>query len=270
MQTRDASESFSRDSIQPAQLLGALRCAPYWCIVRGFSVDPAVARHQVTTLCLTLGSLRRQNLDGDVVSEVRAGGKGPQVGARTTNALLWHTDTIFDREAPEVVALCVARAGVTGGASCIVTVDAMLSELNSRNPSAIDRLVQPFWFSRADYATDNEPSVVSAPVLTIGADEGRRVLYNRARIQRGYRLAGVEQSEADRAALHALDVALESPDTERAETVVPVGSTLFFNNHKVLHNRTAFSQDAGNERLLFRVWVEPSSMAPSIMGPNNG
>jgi len=233
-------------------VLASLRRSPYCCLVEGFAGEPGAARTLLLETCSAVGRLRRQNLDGDLISEVRSGGGGPQRGARTTNALLWHTDSIFDGPAPEIVALGVVRAAARGGLSRIVTVDDLTSELERRYPEAHVRLTRPFWFSRAEYVPPGTPPVISAPVL---ADAG--VLYNRARIQRGHHIAGVPLAKDDRAALDAVDDVLESDSTPRIEMLIPAGTTLLLRNRKLLHNRTAYDEEPNVPRLLYRVWLDP-------------
>lgn len=233
-------------------VLATLARSPYCCLVEGFTEEPDAARTLLLDACSALGTLRSQNLDGDVISEVRSGGNGPQRGARTTNALLWHTDSVFDGPVPEIVALCVVRAATRGGLSRIVTVDDMTTELEQRDPQALARLRRPFWFSRAEYVRPGSPPVVSAPVF---ADAG--VLYNRARIMRGHHIAGVPLTKEDRAALDALDAVLESDSTPRIEMLIPAGTALLMRNRKLLHNRTAYDEEAHVPRLLYRVWLDP-------------
>ncbi len=240
-----------------------LRHSPYSCLVEGFADEPGVARAQMLQACSALGELRRQNLDGDLISEVRSGGDGPQRGARTTHALLWHTDTIFDGPAPEIVGLCVVRPATRGGLSQIVTVDDLTRELERCHPEASARLRRPFWFSRAEYAHSASAPVVSAPVLTGTGRASASVLYNRARIQRGHHIARAPLTKGDRAALDALDEVLVSGATPRIEMSIPAGTALFFGNHKLLHNRTAYDEDPQAPRLLYRVWIDPAAPIPS-------
>jgi alpha-ketoglutarate-dependent taurine dioxygenase len=39
--------------------------------------------------------------------------------------------------------------------------------------------------------------------------------------------------------------------------MLAAGSALFFDNHRVLHNRTAYQEDSDSPRLLYRVWIDP-------------
>lgn len=237
--------------------LATLARSPYCCLVEGFADEPGAARTLLLDACSALGRLRRQNLDGDLISEVRSGGGGPQRGARTTNALLWHTDSIFDGPAPEIVALGVVRAAPRGGLSRIVTVDDLTRELERRNPEAHVRLMRPFWFSRAEYVPPGAPPVISAPVLADSGEGGVSVLYNRARIQRGHHIARAPLTADDRAALDAVDDVLESDSTPRIEMLIPAGTTLLLRNRKLLHNRTAYDEEPHGPRLLYRVWLDP-------------
>lgn len=83
-------------------VLASLQRKPYCCPVQGFAEDPDAARTVLLRFCSALGRLRHQNLGGGLISEVRSGGDGPQRGARTTNALLWHTDSISTGPRPRL------------------------------------------------------------------------------------------------------------------------------------------------------------------------
>jgi Taurine catabolism dioxygenase TauD, TfdA family len=240
-------------------VLASLERDPYCCLVEGFADEPGAARTQLLEACSVIGRLRRQNLAGDLISEVRSGGDGPQRGARTTRALLWHTDSIFDGPAPEIVVLYAVRTAARGGLSRIITADDLKSELEHRHPKAYARLIRPFWFSRAEYVRPPTPPVVSAPILTDAGEPGISVLYNRARIQRGHHIAHVPLTESDRAALDAMDEVLESDTTPRIEMLVPAGTALLFSNRKLLHNRTSYEEDPHAARLLYRLWLDTTT-----------
>jgi hypothetical protein len=223
----------------------------------GFTGDPDSVRTRLLDACSSLGKLRVQDREGGTLGEVRADGGGPARGARTTNALLWHTDTIFVGPPPEFVALCAVRVATGGGVSRIVTAEDLIDQVRRRFPHQLARLTEPFVFNRADYVGPHDIPFVSAPVFDLGDPDAPTVLYNRARIHRGHQIAGQPLTGVDRRALDALDDVLESPETPRTQLLIPAGSTLFFNNRRVLHNRTAYQEDPSSRRLLYRVWIDP-------------
>jgi hypothetical protein len=233
-----------------------LRQPPFFCLTDGFTGDPDTVRARLVDLCSSMGTLRAQDREGGTLGEVRADGGGPARGARTTNALLWHTDTIFVGPPPEFVALCAVRTAAEGGVSRIVTADDMVAEMRRRHPRQLARLTEPFLFNRADYVAAGTAPVVSTRVFDLSDPNAPTVLYNRARIHRGHQLARTPLTDDDRAALDALDEVLESARTPRTELLVPAGSTLFFNNRRLLHNRTAYREDPASRRLLYRVWID--------------
>jgi hypothetical protein len=237
-------------------LTARLRRPPYFCLVDGFTGEPDAVHVRLLDLCSSLGTLRVQNREGATLSEVRADGGGPARGARTTNALLWHTDTIFVGTPPEFVALCAVRVAAEGGVSRLVTADDMVARMRGRYPHHLARLTEPYLFNRADYAASGTAPFVAAPVFDLTDPGAPTVLYNRSRIHRGHQLASRPLTADDRAALDALDDVLESPDTPRTDLLIPAGSTFFFNNHRVLHNRTAYDEDPASRRLLYRVWID--------------
>jgi Taurine catabolism dioxygenase TauD, TfdA family len=239
-----------------AELVARLRSAPYFVVVDGFAGDDETIRRDLVDLCASLGTLRRQDREGGTVGEVRADGGGPARGARTTNALLWHTDTIFDGPPPELVGLCAVRTAPDGGVSRLVTADDLVAELRRRYPQHLQRLREPFLFNRADYVDPSDAPYVAAPILDFDDPDAPTVLYNRARIHRGHQLAGMPLTADDRDALDALDDVLESAETPRTDLLVHAGSALFFRNGRLLHNRTAYREDPSAPRLLYRVWID--------------
>jgi alpha-ketoglutarate-dependent taurine dioxygenase len=206
-----------------------------------------------------LGHVVPQNRQGSMLGIVRTESSGKVRGARTSHALLYHTDTNFTTATPAVIGLLAVREAKEGGESLVVSAHTLHNVLLSRDSESLARLYEPFVFDRSDYVSPDESPVVEAPVFERRGDRVL-MLYNRARIHRGHRVAQRPLEERDLRALDAVDALLTQEEDEHAVTFkLKAGSALFANNRVTLHNRTAFSDDDPERgRLLLRMWLDPS------------
>lgn len=209
-------------------------------------------------LCRRMGELTPQTVDGKLVDRVRDEARATVRGAKTSRALVYHTD--FATSVPDVFALLAVRAAKSGGESLVVSSHTVHDRLVDEAPEAARRLYGEFCFDRTgDVAPDDEP-VLRAPVFQRDGG-GVRTLYNRARMHRGHRAAGVPLGAEEAAALDAFDEVTARPENRLEFTLAP-GAAIFANNRTILHNRRAFADpDPSEGRLLLRVWVRHARFA---------
>jgi alpha-ketoglutarate-dependent taurine dioxygenase len=200
-----------------------------------------------------IGTPLPQNRDGALIDAVRDEGLATPRGAKTNRALVYHTD--FATSIPAIFGLLAVRQAKEGGESLVVSGHAVHNRLLDSRRDLLERLYRDYCFDRSGDVLPGQEPVLRAPVFSLA--EGRlEVFYNRARIHRGHRVAGVPLQAEDTEALDALDALLASPEYTLTFALEP-GDALFADNHVVLHNRTAFVDfdEPSRKRLLFRLWL---------------
>lgn len=225
-----------------------------FAVITGFPVgDAGAAPDRLLAFGRSLGTPLAQNRDGALLDLVRDEGSGTPRGAKTSRELVYHTD--FATTIPDVFCLLAVRSAREGGESLLVSAHTVYNELLRTAPEHLARLREEYCFDRSGDVLPGDGPVLRAPVF---ATAGGRVamLYNRARIHRGHRVAGQPLQRADLAALDALDAILDDPRHALTFTLQP-GDLLAVDNQAVLHNRTAFVDhtDPERRRLLVRLWL---------------
>ncbi|MEU9074395.1 TauD/TfdA family dioxygenase [Kitasatospora sp. NPDC048538] len=163
--------------------------------------------------------------------------------------LALHTECAQQPDPPRLILLACARAGDEGGESLLVDGQAVLAELASHHPAALDALSA----DRAAYFGGSGGHF--APVLQQLSD-GRW----RLRLRQDDLARFSPDAEAHLPALrHAID-----RNTLRLH--LTPGQGVVLDNHRLLHGRTAFS----GERLILRALGEPHpalGLGPGFRAP---
>ncbi|MEE3258356.1 MAG: TauD/TfdA family dioxygenase, partial [Candidatus Latescibacterota bacterium] len=205
-----------------------------------------------------LGEPLEQNVEGDLLYDVRDTGRDVAEGARfsVTNAeSTFHIDSAFSPQIPDYVGLFCLRPARTGGQSQLVSACALHDALLEECPEVLDALYGDFCFDRRGQCQVGEDPVHRAPIF---AWDGRELTmrYLRYYIEVGHERAGVPQNAEQTRALAAVEGLLQRPEF-RVEFALEPGQMLFANNHWILHNRTAFEDFAEPElrRHYVRLWL---------------
>lgn len=200
-----------------------------------------------------LGEPLLQNLAGQRIDVVRNEGTATVRGAKTDRELIFHTD--FANTTPDVFGLLTIRQAKEGGDSLLVSGHAVGDVLRREQPAVFDVLGGDFLFDRTGDVAPDQDQVVAHPVLWHNGN-GLRVLYNRARIHRGHRAAGVPLDQEQLRALDVLDEYLKRPELLLRIRLRP-GQAIFIDNGWILHSRSAFTDwdEPGRRRELLRVWL---------------
>lgn len=208
-----------------------------------------------------LGQPFEQNVQGTVLYDVRDTGQSVQYGSRfsVTNAeSSFHTDNSFGDDVLDYVGLLCLQPAKSGGLSQLVSGFAVLDELQSRDPQALDVLSRPFHVDRRGGVRPGDSLTVQYPVLA--RRDGELLLrYLRYWIEVGHEKANQPLTPAQRSALDTLDDVLREPEL-RVEFHLRPGDMFFINNRWLFHNRTAFEDDSEPDRRrhLVRLWLRRS------------
>ncbi|MBQ0825161.1 TauD/TfdA family dioxygenase [Streptomyces tagetis] len=208
------------------------------------------------------GELSPQNGRGELLREVRD--RGTRIGegrtARYSDSRFGgslHTDGAeAPLPVPEYFALLCVRQAARGGALQVIHVRDLTERL-ARRPGVLDTLRGPFHFDRRGDESPGEGPTTPKPVLFDDGEGGLGVTYLRQYIEAGHAHPGVPGlTAAQSAALDALDELLADPSLITEDVQRP-GELVLFDNHRLLHGRTEFTDhtDADRSRLLFRTWI---------------
>jgi alpha-ketoglutarate-dependent taurine dioxygenase len=244
------------DDLSPVR--SALEAGRGFAVVTATGTDPRDLPAVYWLVGRLLGRPMEQNVQGTLLYDVRDTGQDVQYGARfsVTNAeSTFHTDNSFGAEVLDYVGLLCLNTARSGGASQIVSGQAVVNELRAREPAAAEALRRPFHFDRRGGLRPGDEPTVRFPVLD-GDGPGLLIRYLRYWIEVGHEKAGLPLTAEQVRALDLLDE-VAGQRRLRAEFSLRPGEMLFVNNRWILHNRTAFEDHAEPERKrhYVRLWL---------------
>ncbi len=227
--------------------------------VEAMSKDEAKALYWL--LCSLLSRPVAQKLvDGTMIYDVHDTGAVASAGSgirpdKTNIEITLHNDNTYNPVPPSFMALLCLRVAQSGGLSRVVSFHALHNRLRERSQNALARLYEPFWFDRQREHLPGESAVHAAPVFTYDgtALTTRLTLFQ---MRNGYVMRGEPMDDAGRAAVEAIEAALDEPGLCATFTMVP-GQIQFLNNLAVGHSRTAFVDHAEPDarRHIVRIWM---------------
>lgn len=201
-----------------------------------------------------VGSLRSQNAAGHLlghVTDVGADVEDPATRIYQTN----HRQT-FHTDSTDAVGLLCLQTAQSGGASMVVSVDAVYERLVAEAPELAARLFEPVATDRRNEQPDGELPWFEIPVLSRSGDRVTG-LYQRQYIDSAQRFADAPRPDAEQVrALDAFDAIMNDPEMHFQMEFAP-GDMQFVHNHSLLHDRTGFvdHDDPELRRYLLRVWM---------------
>ncbi len=224
-------------------------------LISGLPVDELgddVATAAMLTLSAHLGSLRQQNADGDLVGHVRNIGldsADPNVRVyQTSERQTFHTDST------DVVGLLALAKARQGGESLVISANAVYHAVAERHGDLVDELFSPVATDRRGETPEGHDPWFTIPVFTWW-DERLTVRYQRQYIDSANRFPDAPRpSERQIAAFDAFDDACNDRSLH-ARMDLDVGDIQFVHNHSILHDRTAFVDNAERPRHLIRTWM---------------
>jgi Taurine catabolism dioxygenase TauD, TfdA family len=182
---------------------------------------------------------------------------GQARGSQSSEALHFHTDSAAKLAGsdPDTVGLLVVRPAASGGQLLLSSAIRLLNILRADYPDAYQRMLEPLWFDATVAPGPSGVSFVHTPAVFL---EGRiHVLrYSRQWITYGYQKQHLPIDASTLQALDAVDEVLARPGSVFRVDPQP-GQFIIIHNRVILHNRTAFVDDAasGKRRLLVRTWI---------------
>lgn len=229
-------------------------------LVAGLSVDASTnigrERAAITFLLVgaLLGSLRSQNAAGHLLGHVTD--VGADVNDPTTRIYQTNERQTFHTDSTDAVGLLCLRTARTGGASMVVSADAVYEQMVGQAPELAARLFDPIATDRRGEQPPGQDPWFEIPVLSRSGDRVT-VLYQRQYIDSARRFADAPRPDAEQIrALDLFDDIMNDPAMHFRMDFTP-GDMQFVYNHGLLHDRTSFvdHDDPALRRHLLRVWV---------------
>jgi hypothetical protein len=224
-----------------------------------------------------LGTARYQNADGELIGkvrdEVRALGavhevfkpdaglnfpRSSRAKSRSNGPLRFHTDRC------DTIGLMCARPAKAGGISKLVSAVAIHNEILKRRPDLLEVLYGDYYRCRVGEEKGGETKAYALPVFAV--EQGYfTTQYSRTFVETAPSVPGVPALSARQ--VEALDLLHEVGEELCAQAYFEPGDMQFLNNHVIYHARSAFEDDdAGHDRLLFRLWLSMPDSRPLPKG----
>jgi hypothetical protein len=199
-----------------------------------------------------LGRPGAQNPEGELLGHVRdmheeAG--NPHVRRyRTAGEIRFHCDLA------DAVGLLCLRTSQQGGASRIASSVSVYNAILERRPALAARLFEPFLLDSRDEERPGARPYFPIPPCRFAA--GRLATFWHSDYFRSVtRHAGVAPfTEDERELLDLYEELAGSPEL-RLDMQFQPGDVQLISNHSVVHARTAYTDTAGSERHLLRLWL---------------
>lgn len=200
-----------------------------------------------------LGRAVSQSPMGDRIGHVTdVGGRDRRERAyRSSRELTMHTDRC------DVIGMLCLTPARRGGVSGYSSAHTIYNEILTTRPALLEPLFTGFRYHRRGEQLPGEPEVTPAPVPVLSEEDGElSVVFLRAYMEMAAQELGTPLPAELVAALDYFEEVAARPDVRLEFTMQP-GEAIFFNNCTMLHNRTAFEDDAdpARKRHLLRLWL---------------
>jgi len=216
--------------------------------------DPFVDRAAIVAFASELGLTRLDHhlcANADGVSELSVATEGVRTGyvPYSNRSLSWHTDGYYNEKKRQInaVILHCAQSATSGGENALLDPEIAYIYLRDEDPRFITAFEHPECMTiPANMGTQGEiRAAVSGPVFSYDAYGKIHMRYSARKKNIQWRADAVAT-----AAREFLSELLEDSNGPVFHYHLQAGEGLISNN--VLHNRTAFSDGADNQRLLYR------------------
>lgn len=208
-----------------------------------------------------LGRVMRQNLRGERLDKVKNLGAGnvtdPYRIIETDQYFQPHTDNgMLEPRPPHYLGLMCIRSADNGGESLLISAYSIHNVIAKERPQYLKRLYEKFAIEPpVEQRLPGREPLWRKPVFEW---DGRDLVihYIRYLMDPGAEKAGTPLTAEEKEMLDFIDSVLRRDELLFLYQLRP-GETLFFNNLRSLHGRTAFRDPAvaGNGRELRRIWL---------------
>ncbi|MBL4722075.1 MAG: TauD/TfdA family dioxygenase [Alphaproteobacteria bacterium] len=215
-----------------------------------------------------LGNHVSQSAQGEMMGDIRDEGaealrRGLITGDDDTKAFLSSRARVqtpallrFHTDRTDVVGLLCVRPAAEGGISKVVSTQAIYNEILERRPDLLEVLCQDFNRSLFGQETGGREMIHALPVFCF-RDGAFTSYYSRTYLEAAEKIPGVEPMTDIQ--VEALDMLGEVAEELCYDMHFAAGDMQFLNNHIMYHARSSFTDEAGEGRLLHRIWLSMSN-----------
>ncbi len=245
-------------------------------LISGFPVEdktPAALHALFLAIGRTLGTPLNQNRAGELMADITDEGTSrreergqietedgetflaSRARVHSTGALRYHTDRC------DVAALLCVRQAAEGGINRLASAIAVHDEMVRRRPDLAALLYDDIYRSRLGEEVGDNADFYPLPVFAL-RDGHFTTHYSRTYVEAAQLNPAVPRMTD--AQWEALDLLAELADEVAFEWRLAPGDVILMNNHVVYHARAPYldGEDAGSERLLFRLWLAVANSRP--------
>ena len=208
-----------------------------------------------------LGAALSQNAQGHVLGHVKD--LGHDAGDPSTRLYQTNQRQGYHTDSADIVGLLCIRPARRGGQSSLVSTVTAYNEVLTRRPDLVSALFEPVTTDHRGEVPPGGRPWFSIPVLTWYAGHLTGI-YQRRYIESAERFSDAPRPTArQREALDVFDAVLDDPAVHLEMDFRP-GDVQLIHNHQILHDRTAFADDADPQRRrhLLRLWLSPADGRP--------
>ncbi len=224
-----------------------LNCGPGYIILKNIGYE------KFLNTCEHLGNLRSQNNKGEKIITVKNRGVDMNSGGRYhqgNSGGSIHTDSPHWEEVVDYVGLYCKNPAQEGGESLLCSTEKIYKEMLQSHPKYVKILKECFYFDKKEYK-QGESKTIFKPILF---EKGGKICFRYLRdyIESGYVMENKQMSSIQIEALDCLDNLI------RQNTItlkLQKNDAIIFNNLRVLHGRTGFTDNENNKRNLKRIWL---------------
>ncbi len=177
--------------------------------------------------------------------------------SKTNSETSFHTDSSSRYINPDFLGLLCLQPGLSGGDSMFSSATAVHEMMRRNYPDLLELLYKEYI---RDIVTpgleNNKKSLIQNrfPIFHFNIAEQKLTFrYMRYWIEQGHKNADIKLDKKQLEALDKLDALLQS-DKIQIRLSLNSGDIVFCNNHTIVHNRSCYSDNPKNPRLLIRMW----------------
>lgn len=249
-----------------ARVLALLGEGPGFALVRGVPVEGHsrdVVGRLFTIMGRALGQPQAQNLEGELLTDVRDIGADP----RDIDVRLYKTaaEQDFHTDGADVIGLCCLQTAKSGGESRLVSSVRVVRSVCAAWPELAPLLFEPWWFQLPGGPARGLPPALPRPIASF---DGRKLetFFIGWYIRNAQGLPGVPPlDDARRELLGHFEATANDPALYLDMPFVP-GDVQWLRNAFVLHKRRAYvdHDDPARKRHLLRLWLATRRFADAM------
>mgnify|MGYP001195036067 CR=1 FL=1 len=223
----------------------------------GFSKDEVKKIYEI--ICGMLGTLYVQNIKSEKIVTIMDERKSMKSGGRyhqTQEGGSYHSDSPQWTKVPDLIGMLCINPAKKGGTSKLVSTYTIHNHILNEQKNHLKALYEKFYFDkRGEYESDESPTVFE-PIFQF-KDGKLYCRYLRDYIQAGHKIQNQPLTESQEMSLQLLEKVSQNENYVISYDLQS-NDIVFFDNHRILHGRTAFEdfEDENRKRFLLRTWIK--------------